>query len=95
MARPSFYFTKPLSRPLRTTDADTLITIGHACRYMSALPKHRERRRPWQHARRLILDRASVAAIMRQLERALFLDGKMNRLVAHAGTGGSRKLTRV
>jgi hypothetical protein len=38
---------------------------------------HGELRQAWQHVCRLILDRAPVTAITRQLERALFLDGKM------------------
>jgi hypothetical protein len=63
---------------LRTTDGGALATIGDACRYMTALPKHRELRQAWQQAYRLILDRAPVAAITRQVQLALFMDAKID-----------------
>jgi hypothetical protein len=45
---------------------------------MTALPKHREIRTTWQHACKLILQRASVDAITRQLSLALFMDAKLD-----------------
>jgi hypothetical protein len=53
-----------------------LHTIGDATRYMTALPKHRETRQAWQHA--VILNRAPVEAITRQLSLALFMDAKLD-----------------
>ena len=45
---------------------------------MTGLPKHRELRQTWQRACQLILDRAPAAEITRQLERALFMDAKLD-----------------
>jgi hypothetical protein len=39
---------------------------------MTALPKHRKMKQAWQHACRLILERAPVEAVTRQLSLALF-----------------------
>src|SRR5512132_956592 len=67
--------------PLPTKDGGVLRTIGDARAYMLALPKTRERRAHWQHAYRLLLQEAGVAALTRQFHLALFMDGKL-----YAGT---------
>jgi hypothetical protein len=41
---PSRYLAQKLSEALPTTDGGVLRTIGDAINYMTALPKHRERR---------------------------------------------------
>jgi hypothetical protein len=51
-----------LSEALPTTDGGVLLTIGDAIAYMTALPKQRELQQTWQHACKLILDRAPVEA---------------------------------
>jgi len=61
---------------------------------MTGLPKHRELRQTWQRACQLILDRAPAAEITRQLERALFMDAKLD--LRQARTSPSAKpATRV
>jgi hypothetical protein len=44
----------------------------------TALPKHRELKQAWQHACKLILSRASVEEITRQLSLALFIDAMLH-----------------
>jgi hypothetical protein len=55
-----------------------LRTIGDARAYMLALPKKRERRAHWQYACRLLLQQAGAAALTRQVQVALFMDGKLD-----------------
>ena len=62
-----------------------LQTIADACRYMTALPKHRKMKQAWQHACRLILERAPVEAVTRQLSLALFTDAALD--LRHAESG--------
>jgi hypothetical protein len=62
-----------------------LRTIADACRYMTALPKHREMKQAWQCACRLILERAPVEAVRRQLSLALFTDAALD--LRRAGSG--------
>jgi hypothetical protein len=71
-------FALKLVEPLPTTDGGVLRTIGDAITYMTALPKSREMQQTWQHACRLILNRAPVEAITRQLSLALFMDTKLD-----------------
>jgi hypothetical protein len=88
---PKAYLARKLAEPLPKTDGAVLRTIADACRYMTALPKYRELRQTWQHACKLILNRAPVEAITRQLSLALFLDAKLNlgRKQAKNTSGGS------
>ena len=73
------YLAKPLTPyPLPTKDGGVLRTIGDVRAYMLALPKNRELRAHWQHASRLFLEEASVAAVTRQVQLALFQDGKLD-----------------
>jgi hypothetical protein len=78
MSLPPRYLATKLSEPLPTTDGGTLHTIGDATRYMTKLPKHREEKNAWQYAAKLILNRAPVDAVTRQLSLALFMDAKLD-----------------
>jgi hypothetical protein len=55
-----------------------LRTIGDAISYMTALPKERGMNNAWQYACKLILNRAPVDQVMRQLSLALFMDAKLD-----------------
>jgi hypothetical protein len=72
------YLAKKLSRPLPTKDGGILRTIAEARANMAALPPERELSQHWQRAYRLLLERADVADVSRQLELALFLDHKLD-----------------
>jgi hypothetical protein len=78
MPLPPAYLTKKLTEPLPTTDGGTLRTIADATRYMTTLPKQRETRQTWQQVAKLILNRAPVDAVTRQLSLALFTDAKLD-----------------
>lgn len=67
-----------LTRPLPTKDGGTLPTVLEARAYMLALSKDRERSAPWQKAAQLLLAKADVGAVSRQLELALLYDGKLD-----------------
>jgi hypothetical protein len=69
---PPRYLAQKLTEALPTTDGGVLRTIGDAVAYMTALPKAREMQKAWQYACKLILNRAPVEAITRQLSLALF-----------------------
>jgi len=64
--------------PLPTKDGGVLRTIGDARAYMMVLPKKREHRAHWQHACRLLLQQVGAAALTRQVQVALFMDGKLD-----------------
>ena len=73
------YLAKPLTPyPLPTKDGGVLRTIGDVRAYMLALPKTRDLRTHWQQASRLFLDEAGVATLTRQVQVALFLDGRLD-----------------
>jgi hypothetical protein len=78
MPLPKAFLATKLAEPLPTTDGGVLHTIGDAIRCMTALPKHRETKQAWQHACKLILGRAPVENITRQLSLALFMDAKLD-----------------
>jgi hypothetical protein len=78
MPLPKAYLARKLAEPLPTTDGAVLRTIGDAISYMTALPKQREMQQTWQHACRLILGRASVDPITRQLSLAMFMDAALD-----------------
>ena len=75
---PPRYLATKLAEPLPTTDGGVLRTIGEAVAYMTAFPHHREIKQAWQHACKLILGRAPVEAITRQLSLALFMDAALD-----------------
>jgi hypothetical protein len=60
MPLPKAYLATKLTEPLRTTDGGVLRTVGDAVAYMTALPEAREMRQAWQHACKLMLNRAPV-----------------------------------
>jgi hypothetical protein len=75
---PPRYLAQKLSEALPTTDGGVLRTIDDAINYMTSLPRQREVQQTWQHACKLILERAPVEAITRQLSLALFMDAKLD-----------------
>src|SRR5215813_716075 len=72
------YLSRKLTRPLRTKDGGTLRTVLDARAYMLRLSKDRERSARWQRAAQLLLAKADVGAVSRQLELALLYDGKLD-----------------
>jgi hypothetical protein len=63
--------------PLPTKDGGVIRTIGDAQAYIAALSKTRQLRVHWQHASRLLLQEARAAVLARQVQVALFMDGKL------------------
>src|SRR6266699_1298099 len=78
MLRPEYLAQKLMPYPLPTKDGGVLRTIGDARAYIVALPKNRERRAHWQQACRLLLQEAGAAVLTRQVQVALFMDGKLD-----------------
>ena len=72
------YLSRKLTRPLPTKDGGTLRTVLDARAYMLRLSKDRERSAQWQRAAQLLLAKADVGAVSRQLELALLYDGKLD-----------------
>jgi hypothetical protein len=64
--------------PLPTKDGGVLRTIGDARAYTLALSKARKLRPHWQHASRLLVEETGAAALTRQVQVALFMDGKLD-----------------
>jgi hypothetical protein len=76
---PSAYLAQRLTPyPLPTKDGGVLRTVGDAHAYIMALPKKRALRAHWQHAGRLMQQQTNAAALTRQVNVALFMDGKLN-----------------
>jgi hypothetical protein len=75
---PRAYLATKLTKHLYPTDGEPLVTIGDACRYMTALSKEREQPGTWQRACKLILDRAAPADVTRQVKLVLFMDAKLD-----------------
>ncbi len=78
MLRPEYLAQKLTPYPLPTKDGGVLRTLGDAHAYIMALPKKRALRANWQHAGRLLLQQASAAALTRQVQVALFMNGKLD-----------------
>ena len=78
MLRPEYLAQKLTPYPLPTKDGGTLRTVADARSYILALSKTRELRAHWQHACRLLLQEAGAAALTRQVQLALFMDGKLD-----------------
>ena len=72
-----FPLSQKLARPLSTKDGGTLRTVAEARAYMLALSKSRELRAQWQRAAELLLAQADVADFSKQIELALFYEGKL------------------
>jgi hypothetical protein len=81
MFRPEYLAQKLTPYPLPTKGGGVLRTIGDTHAYITALPKTRERCAHWQHAYRLLLQEAGAAAVARQVEVALFMDGELDASV--------------
>jgi hypothetical protein len=64
--------------PLPTKDGGVLRTIGDVSAYLQALPKTRAQRAHWQHAGWLLLNEVRPEALTRQVQVALFMDGKLD-----------------
>jgi hypothetical protein len=78
MLRPAAYLSKKLTGPLRTKDGSTLRTVLDARIYMLALSEARQLRAQWQRAAELLLEGADVTTLNKQVELALFFDGKLD-----------------
>ena len=73
------YLTQRLTPyPLPTKDGGVLRTIGDARAYILTLPKTRKSRAHWKRASLLLLEEVGAAALTRQLQVVLFMDGKLD-----------------
>jgi hypothetical protein len=73
------YLAEPLRpAPLSTKDGGMLHTIGDVRAYMLALSKDREWQDYWKPAYRLLVQRASAAALTEQVRLALSKDGELD-----------------
>jgi hypothetical protein len=64
--------------PLPTKDGGVLRTVGDARAYILTLPKTRRSRAHWKRASLLLLEEVSAAALTRQIQVALVMDGKLD-----------------
>jgi hypothetical protein len=76
---PSEYLSERLMpHPLPTKDGGVLRTIGDAHAYMQALSKTRKSRAHWKRASLLLMEEVGAAALTRQVQVALVVDGKLD-----------------
>jgi hypothetical protein len=76
---PSEYLSERLMpHPLPTKDGGVLRTIGDAHAYMRALSKARKSRAHWKRVSLLLLEEVGAAALTRQVQVALVMDGKLD-----------------
>ena len=79
MLPPNEYLAQKLTpHPLPTKDGVVLRIIGDAHAYMQALSKTRKWRAHWKRASLLPLEEVGAAALTRQVQVALFMDGKLD-----------------
>ncbi len=80
MFRPCHGRTSPESSPdpSQPKTAARCATVLDARAYMLRLSKDRERSARWQRAAQLLLAKADVGTVSRQLELALLYDGKLD-----------------
>jgi hypothetical protein len=64
--------------PLPTKDGGVLRTVGDARAYILALPKTRMSRAHWKRASLLLQEEVGAAALTRQVQAALVMDGKLD-----------------
>jgi hypothetical protein len=64
--------------PLPTKDGGVLRTVGDARAYILTLPKTRRSRAHWKRASLLLLEEVGAAALTRQVQVALVMDGKLD-----------------
>jgi hypothetical protein len=83
MLAPEYLSKKLTPYPLPTKDGGVLRTIDDVRAYMLAMTKIRKLRAHWQDAWRLLQEKASAAALTRQVQLALFKDGKLDASFEH------------
>ena len=76
--RPEYLSERLTPYLVPTKDGGVLRTIGDVSAYIQALPKTRAQRAHWQHAGRLLLKEVRPEALTRQVQVALFMDGKLD-----------------
>jgi hypothetical protein len=86
MPLPKAYLATKLTKQLHTTDNGSITSIEGAYRYMTVMPKERQLRQAWQRACHLILEQADSAAVTHQVQRALFLDYRLDLKRTRGGT---------
>ena len=64
--------------PLPTKDGGVLRTVGDARAYILTLPKTRRSRAHWKRASLLLTEEVGAAALTRQVQVALVIDGKLD-----------------
>ena len=75
---PTEYLSERLTpHPLPTKDGGVLRTVGDARGYILTLPKTRKSRAHWKRASLLLLQEVGAAALTRQVQVALVMDGKL------------------
>ena len=79
MILPTEYLSERLTpHPLPTKDGGVLRTVGDARAYILTLPKTRKSRAHWKRAGLLLLQEVGAAALTRQVQVALVMDGKLD-----------------
>jgi hypothetical protein len=80
----SEYLSERLTpHPLPTKDGGVLRTVGDARAYILTLPTSRRSRAHWKRASLLLLEEVGVAAVTRQIQVALVMDGKLDPTFEH------------
>jgi hypothetical protein len=75
---PTEYLSERLTpHPLPTKDGGVLRTVGDARTYILTLPKTRKSRAHWKRASVLLVQEVGAAALTRQVQVALVMDGKL------------------
>jgi hypothetical protein len=85
---PNEYLSERLMpHPLPTKDGGVLRTVEDARAYILTLPKTRRSRAHWKRASLLLLEEVGAAALTRQIQVALVMDGKLDPYVRALGGG--------
>lgn len=89
---------RKLTKPLETRDGVKIRTLHEAAQFATALPIQYSSRQHWQHAAKLLMEAAegkgSVEAASTQVERALFLDMRLEIGTAPRRPGKKNTLIR-
>ena len=72
--------------PLPTKDGGVLRTVGDARGYILTLPKTRKSRAHWKCASLLLQEEVGAAALTRQVQVALVMDGKLDNTFERMST---------
>jgi hypothetical protein len=78
--------------PLPTKDGGVLRTVGDARAYILTLPKTRRSRAHWKRASLLLLEEVGAAALTRQIQVALVMDGKLDPMFERMSNARRRKI---